>query len=116
VPEIEKHPRLAVLRGFVAIDHALDARRRDDHEGAVRLLDQAMRHGDYWAYRSERAKELYRLGRYREALADCEYWIAHGTIRGEALLWKARSLEKLGRSAEAAAATDLARKLDPTRR
>jgi tetratricopeptide (TPR) repeat protein len=115
--EIARYPRLRLLEGVVALERALEARdSRGDHAKAVLFLDEALRHGNYWAYRSERCKALDQLGRYTEALADCEYWLAHGTLRGDALIWKADALRRLDRVAEATTAIELAQKLDPTNR
>jgi tetratricopeptide (TPR) repeat protein len=112
--DIARYPRLSLLSGYPALEHALEARDAGHHDTAVHFLDEALSHGDYWAYRSARCREWSRLGRYEEALADCEFWLAHGTARADALYWKAVALRHLAREEEAAAAIEVARKLDPT--
>lgn len=112
-PRMKQYPRLAVLRGFAASDRAASAAERKDYESAVRLYDEALGYGDYWVYRHFRGKALAELGRFEEALADHEYWLAHGTRSAEALLWKALTLGRMDRFAEGRKAIDLARRLDP---
>jgi tetratricopeptide (TPR) repeat protein len=113
-PRIAKFPRLAILRGALAWDRAASGSFGKDHEAALRSYDEALSHGDYWQYRRFRGDTMYWLGRFEEALADHEYWIAHGTRGGAALLAKTYDLGKLRRYAEAAETIELARKLEPT--
>jgi tetratricopeptide (TPR) repeat protein len=113
-PRIEKFARLAILRGAIAADDGESAMNRQDYDAALRFYDEALRHGAYWYYRRYRGQVLYRLGHYPEALADIEFWIAHGLRPSQALLWKVYTLGKLERYAEAAEAIDLARHLEPT--
>ena len=113
-PRIAKFPRLAVLRGAPAWDRGASGQYGRDHEAELRSYDEALRYGDYWQYRRFRGAALYRLGRFGEALADHEYWVAHGSRSGAALLAKAYDLGALHRYAEAAEAIELAQRLDPT--
>jgi tetratricopeptide (TPR) repeat protein len=112
-PRMREHPRLAALRGTVAANRAFTASNREEYAAALRLYDEALGHGEHWPFRRYRGQVLYRLGRYDEALADHEAWLANGTRSAEALMWKAYTLGKLKRTAEAAESIALARLLDP---
>ena len=62
-----RYPRLRLLHGFVAYDDASALYDRGDYAGAVRRFTDALRNGDTWQYRAERASAYFHARQYQDA-------------------------------------------------
>ena len=111
---VARNPRLAVLKGFRSgwVD-APTAFRAKDVAGALRHYDDALAHGEDGSYLRERAMALQKLGRHKEAIADCTRVLQIWPQAIKTLRVRAGSLYAIGETNKAAEDVALGLSIDP---
>lgn len=90
------NPRLRLLRGFLSYDEAEALLERKDLAGAIRMYTEAMRYGDHWQFRLDRAAAYYAAKEYRLAIDDYTAALASRPAMVPALAYRAASYDYLG--------------------
>jgi tetratricopeptide (TPR) repeat protein len=106
------NPRLRVLRGMPAFEHARDLAVRERHDSAIVEFTHALAYGDYWQFRYERGMEYYRMDSLTKALVDLNRALAERPGHVPSLVGRALTFAHLAREREGSAHDDLMRRAD----
>jgi tetratricopeptide (TPR) repeat protein len=88
-------PRLRLLHGWVAYDDASALYDKGDYAGAVRRFAEALRYGDTWQYRADRANAYFHTRQYQDAIGDYGAALAERPGMVDALAWRAAAFDYL---------------------
>jgi len=106
------NPRLRVLRGMSAFEHARELAVRERHDSAIVEFTHALVYGDYWQFRYERGMEYYRMDSLTKALIDLNRALAERPGHVPSLVGRALTFAHLAREREGSARDDLMHRAD----
>lgn len=112
---LEENPKLAALRGYASFVAADAAAMSGDYEEVERLMTEALAHGGLRLYYRTRANARLRLGRLKEAVADCDRGLEIATEDAELLEMRGACYRRQAMPDRALADLDAAIEIDPTR-
>jgi tetratricopeptide (TPR) repeat protein len=91
----DSNPRLRVLRGFIALDYAEVWEIRHHQDEALKNYGSAMAVYDDASFHLERGQMLVRMRRYRDAMPDFDFAVAHAPAWSEPYLWRGVARQSL---------------------
>ena len=99
-PYAARNPRIQALRGFVDWDRGRVLEGRGLEDQAIKAYGRALRFGDFWRFRHERAELYWRKDRYKEAMGDLNIVLLQNPQHEDALYERSYVAYEFGRQSE----------------